>query len=394
MSSSTSPRWTASARLLVALIATVLVAALVVRFQGVLQLLIVAGILSFLMVPLVRLLNRQARLSWRMSTHVVYFFLLLLILTASTATSLALIQQAQALFTFVQSFLVSLPNLIETASRQVVTLGPWQVELGQFDLSGLVNEALASVRPLLGQASGLLTSVAAGAFGYLSRGVFVLAASYFLTLDQPRLHAVWGGAALPGYEYDMARLRRALDTIWSAFLRGQVILALVIGFIVWIALSILGVRYSGALALLAGVLEFMPILGPIFAGAVTTVVAFLQGANGWGLTPAGFALLVVAVFTLIQQLENNLLVPRILGDSLNIRPVIVLVAAIIGASLAGILGLLLSAPATATLWLLGRYAYRKMFDLSPWDPPIDSLSPPHERRPWSWPWSRRKPEAT
>jgi predicted PurR-regulated permease PerM len=376
--------------LLVALSATALVAALVLRFHGVLQLLITAGILTFLMVPLVRLLHRHARLPWRLSTHAVYFLLLLMILMASTATGLALIQQAQALFMTVQAFLVSLPDLVQSASQQVYTLGPWQIDLRQFDITPLAEGALTSLRPFLGQASGLLTSVAAGAFSYLSRAVFVLAASYFLALDQPRLHAAWERAALPGYEDDMRRIRRALEAIWSAFLRGQVILALVVGLIVWISLTILGVRYAGALGLLAGLLEFMPILGPIAAGAVTSVVALLQGTNGWGLTQVGFVLLVVAVFTLIQQLENNLLVPRILGDSLNMRPVIVLVAAIIGASLAGILGLLLSAPSTATLWLLGRYAYRKMFDLSPWDPPIDSLSRSQGPRQWlRWPWKRK-----
>ena len=369
MVSSSSPRWSGSARLLVALSATALVAALVLRFHGVLQLLITAGILTFLMVPLVRLLHRHARLPWRLSTHAVYFLLLLMILMASTATGLALIQQAQALFMTVQAFLVSLPDLVQSASQQVYTLGPWQIDLRQFDITPLAEGALTSLRPFLGQASGLLTSVAAGAFSYLSRAVFVLAASYFLALDQPRLHAAWERAALPGYEDDMRRIRRALEAIWSAFLRGQVILALVVGLIVWISLTI---------------------LGPIAAGAVTSVVALLQGTNGWGLTQVGFVLLVVAVFTLIQQLENNLLVPRILGDSLNMRPVIVLVAAIIGASLAGILGLLLSAPSTATLWLLGRYAYRKMFDLSPWDPPIDSLSRSQGPRQWlRWPWKRK-----
>jgi predicted PurR-regulated permease PerM len=384
-----SPRWSASAKLIVALTTTVLLGALVVRFQGVLQLLIIAGILTFLMVPIVRLLHRNARLTWRMSTHLMYFFLVLVILTASTATSLALVQQAQSLFTTVQVFLASLPEVLQSLSQEPFRLGPWQVDLRQFDLAPMAQEALATFSPLLGRASGLLTSLAAGAFGYVSRLIFVLAASYFLTLDQPRLQGLWEQSLVPGYEEDWRRIRRALEGIWSAFLRGQVILAVVVALIVWLALTILGVRYAGALALLAGLLEFMPILGPFLAGTVTAVVALLQGTNAWGLTQIGYVLLVVAVFTLIQQLENNLLVPRILGDSLNMRPVIVLVAAIVGASLAGILGLLLSAPATATLWLLGQYAYRKVFDLPPWDPPIDGLAHPSQPRRWTW-FRRRK----
>ena len=72
---------------------------------------------------------------------------------------------------------------------------------------------------------------------------------------------------------------------------------------------------------------------------------------------------------LLQQLENNFLVPRILGGTLNLNPVIILVGAIVAADLAGIVGLLLSAPVLATLRLFGRYVYRKLFDLDPWDDP-------------------------
>jgi predicted PurR-regulated permease PerM len=107
------------------------------------------------------------------------------------------------------------------------------------------------------------------------------------------------------------------------------------------------------------------------AGAIAAVVAFFQGSNWWGLDPLTFTLLVIAFFIVVQQLENNLLVPRILGNALKLNPVTILVAAVIGATLAGVLGILLSAPTVATLILLGRYVYRKVFDLSPWDPPID-----------------------
>src|SRR3989304_7912980 len=75
-----------------------------------------------------------------------------------------------------------------------------------------------------------------------------------------------------------------------------------------------------------------------------------------------------------------------MGSSLNLHPVIIIVGAIVGASLGGVIGLLLSAPATATLLLLSRYAYRKLVDLSPWDPPIDAAPPARTIR---WPWSRR-----
>jgi hypothetical protein len=105
-----------------------------------------------------------------------------------------------------------------------------------------------------------------------------------------------------------------------------------------------------------------------------------------GLSPIYFALLILGVQILLQQLENNFLVPRIIGGSLNLHPIVILVGAIVGASLAGITGLLLSAPVIASLRLFGRYVYRKVFDLDPWpEPPPPPASPPK----FEWPrWLR------
>jgi predicted PurR-regulated permease PerM len=81
----------------------------------------------------------------------------------------------------------------------------------------------------------------------------------------------------------------------------------------------------------------------------------------------------------VDQSIDYLVVPRIMGTRLNLHPVIVILAAIVGATLAGVLGLLLSAPAVATLILLWRYVYRKLIDQSPWDPPIDAMPEAKER---------------
>jgi predicted PurR-regulated permease PerM len=99
----------------------------------------------------------------------------------------------------------------------------------------------------------------------------------------------------------------------------------------------------------------------------------------------GHAIVVVITVIVLDQAIDYVLLPRIMGSSLNLHPVIIIVGAIVGASLAGVIGLLLSAPAMATLILLSRYAYRKLVDLSPWDPPIDATPRP---RPLRWPWLR------
>jgi hypothetical protein len=132
----------------------------------------------------------------------------------------------------------------------------------------------------------------------------------------------------------------------------------------------LGLRNSLVVGLIAGALEFIPIVGPFIAGAIGVTVALFQASNPFGLSTLGYALVVLIAFLVIQQLENNVLVPRIIGESLNLHPLAVLIVAVMGASFAGVLGLLLAAPVLATLRLLGRYAYRKFFDLDPWPEPL------------------------
>jgi predicted PurR-regulated permease PerM len=168
------------------------------------------------------------------------------------------------------------------------------------------------------------------------------------------------------------------------------------GVLIGVTMAILGVRYAVVLGLLGGLLEFVPVIGPIIAGGTALTIALFQPDNWLGLNPITYALVVLAASILLQQIENNFLVPRILGGSLNLHAVVILVGAIIAANLAGIIGLLLSAPMLATLRLFGRYIYCKLFDLDPWpDPPAITRAPPERkwarwvRQRWAALWQRR-----
>jgi predicted PurR-regulated permease PerM len=385
-----SPRWGATTKALVALAGLALTAALLVRFKGIVPLLVLAGIVSYLSLPFVRALHHRARLSWAASTNFIFVFWLALLVVGSTAAGLAVAQQVQALLVTLQNLLAGLPAQLAALGAEPIRLGPWTISLTTSELTPLVERGLGAVEPLLTRASTAVASGAAQAVESIAGLIFVLAVSYFLTVDRDRVRSSWRGISLPRYEYDIARLRTALAGIWHAFLRGQLLIVLVMAVLMTALMSLLGVRFAIGLGALMGVAKFVPIVGPTSAGAAAALVAMFQPANPFGLTPVAFALVVIACTTILDQLVDYLLVPRILGGSLNLHPVLVLVGTIIGATLFGIIGLLLSAPAMATLLLLARYAYRKLVDLSPWDPPIDAM------RPWTPPrfprlWPRRRP---
>jgi predicted PurR-regulated permease PerM len=368
-----SPNWSSSVKIMVALIGIVLIGALLAHFHSFIPSIILAGIVAFLIVPVVRTLHRRFKVPWGLAANLCFLFLLILVVAASTATGLAVIQQLQALFLTVQRFLADLPDILESISQQTYILGPWEFNFSQFDLAPLAEQLLATAQPVLGQLSTLLAYLTTGAIEWVVRMIFVLAVSYFLTVDYNRIRAAVINVSIPGFTEDLRRLLRALLRIWNAFLRGQSIIVLLTGFLTWIVFTVLGVRFSIGLGVLGGVAKFVPIVGPTTAGAIGALVALFQPSNWFGLAPLGHALLVVASIIVLDQSIDYLIVPRIMGTSLNLHPVIILIGLLIGASLAGILGLLLAAPFMATLLLLGRYTYRKIVDLDPWDPPIDDL---------------------
>jgi len=139
-----------------------------------------------------------------------------------------------------------------------------------------------------------------------------------------------------------------------------------------------GLPYAGVLGLIAGVMEFVPTLGPVIAMIPAVLVALFQGSSFLPLGNFWFAVLVAGLYIVIQQIEGNLLLPRILGRSLNLHPLLVLIAIIVGGSLAGILGMLLAAPVLATLRIFGHYVFCRLYDRDPFAEPEEEAVPPKQ----------------
>ena len=136
-------------------------------------------------------------------------------------------------------------------------------------------------------------------------------------------------------------------------------------------MTILGVHYSIAVALVAGFASFLPYIGPAINWIVLGLVTFFQGPNPFGFAPLVFTIVAIGVALLIDQSFDNLVAPRIMAQTLKVHPAFVLIAAIIAADLLGIFGIIIAAPLLATLQLFGRYTGRKLLDRDPWPPDED-----------------------
>ena len=356
------------------------IAAMLIQFREIIGPLLLTFILVFLLHPVANRLSTLIKVSWRAAVNLIYLVLLVLLLGSFTATGFAIVQQIASLVTTLERFVADLPGLVEDLSQQSFVFGPFRLDLAQFDLSNLMQQVLNVVQPLLGQAGSLVSTVASGAASVFGWGLFILLVSYFLLSEYKGVSGQLVEIDVPGYSADVLRLGRELSKTWNAFLRGQLLISFLVIIVYAVLLTILGVRFSLAIALMAGAARFVPWLGPLVTWTVTVLVAFLQSSNHFNLPSIKYALLVVVCCLILDQIFDNLVVPRLLGQTLGVHPAGVLIAAIVVTNLIGFVGLVLAAPLLATLNLLIRYVLRKMFDLEPWPGPE---KPEVVELPWS-----------
>ena len=375
-----SPKWSASTKTVVGLTIVAIIAALLVNFLNVIPPLLLAFILAFFIHPVAAWTSRALHLGWRGAVNVIYLLLTVVLIALITLAGLAIVQQAQSLIGYIQNFITDLPELVKNLSTRSYELGPFQFDFTHLDLQSLANQVLSIVQPVLGRAGSLLGVVAASAatgFGWL---LFVLFVSYFLLAEAGQFRENLLHIEIPGYNSDIQKLVKKLGGIWDAFLRGQLLISLIVVIVYSVLLSALGMRLALAIALMAGLARFVPWLGPFITWTVTAIVAFFQVSNYFGLEPIGYTLLVIGACIVFDQFFDYIVAPRIIGETLGLHPAAVLVAAIVAAKWLGLVGLVVAAPALATIMLMGRYVGWKMFDLPPW--PAQEQPPKKVEMPW------------
>ena len=353
---------------------------LVARFQNLVAPLMMVFIISYLLHPIVTRVSKTTRLSWRSAVGLIYLLFLVIVITFVTVVGVAVVQQFQILIVIVQGFVADLPELAANLATQTIQLGPLQFELANIeeqllsqvglDFATLGQQILSLVQPALGTAGGVLGAVATTTASTIGWSAFVLIISYFVLSEGGQVPDYVGGAELPaGYDYDLRRLGRELGRVWNSFVRGQILISAIIVSIYFVGLTLLGVRNALGLAFLFGLAKFIPYVGPVVSQITTGLVAFFQVGNYLGMEQVTF-LIVVVVFTIVVDLIiDNIVAPRIYGETLGVHPAAVLISALIMASLLGFIGIIFAAPVLASAQLFGRYGLRKMADLDPWPEP-------------------------
>lgn len=252
--------------------------------------------------------------------------------------SLAVVLLIPAVVEEVRQLTNRLPEIYTAITGKLFTIGGGQ---DQTEILATIERNLQAVtRGLVQLTSGVFGTLST-IFGGVASFLTVLIISFYMIMEENGARKLIQSVAPVKYLPYLTQLIAKVQSKMGSWLRGQLLLSLIIGMLTFVGLSLLGVKYALSLAILAGFLEVIPFIGPVIAA----IPAVFFAANESPL----LALLTVALYLLIQQLENNIVVPKVMQQTIGLHPIIILVSLLVGARLGGIIGMIIAVPLTAII---------------------------------------------
>lgn len=226
--------------------------------------------------------------------------------------------------------IIIIPSLVEQSNRLIVASPPLITQF--FSVVNIDKSLLSSELTAL---SKNLFSITLSVFDNLLTIVFLLVITFYMLLEKNSLESRIA-SLFKNREEQVKKSIVKIEEKLGAWLQGQLVLSLLVGILSYIGLTILNIPYALPLALIAGVMEVVPVIGPIISAIPAIVIALT-------ISPL-LSVIVAAMYLIIQQLENSLIVPQVMKRAVGLNPLIVILAIAIGSRLLGISGALLAVP--------------------------------------------------
>ena len=245
----------------------------------------------------------------------------------------------------IQSFVSTLPQYWQNFLLWLPRFEMW-LETSPF--GGNIREAINQYIQKLSQGVAGLIGFVSGVFGKILNLILIIVLIFYFSVEE-KISEKFYPFLIMKEKTRQEEVKKRISKYWKIaqdqagrWLQGYILLGFIVGIMVYIGLSILGIRYSLILAVLAGILEIIPWLGPVAAGLMGTLIALLQG--GWSI-----ALWTAFVFFIVQQIENYLIIPVVMKSRIDLDPLLTLIILFVGAKLGGTLGMVLAVPMGAIL---------------------------------------------
>lgn len=358
-------RWSPTTKRLV-IVGFALAAALFLwRAGDIVQPFIWAGILGYILIPLVGAAERRLGLPRTFAALLVFAGLLVVIFGGGRLLIPRIVDNTR-------EFQSTWPVLFQNA-RQTVSDTFDQLGLGDLD-DALIGPNVADIErqlAVMAQRNALPFVVGAGHF-FVDLLLFLIAI-FFVLRDSPRLFEFIRRSLPRQHRAEILHVLHDTNVMLGRYIRGQMILVVLMATVTTIGLTILTVPYSVLLGIMTGLLETIPFVGPITAGAIACLVA-LGHPNPFGWSQLAYVGVVALMYTVLRHTEDYLVIPNIIGRVVRLHPVIVIFALLSGGVVFGLLGVVLAVPVAATLRLVLIYVRAKLRDEDPFGPLNEELA--------------------
>jgi predicted PurR-regulated permease PerM len=406
MNSETNTQWRLETKYLVAVGLVIFALYILHLMRPVLPMLILASLIAMVASPTIRFLNQRLKVPRGAAVVITYLLAPLFILIIS----FLLIPQIVNAFNFlghldyaglINNFRAWLERILIQLKEDGIQILGFKIVMDQIVepiLSAVQNagsalspapSSLSTLFSSLGQALTTSLNMALGAAGSVVSGVasflLMIVASIYICQDGYKLRELVVNSLPPAYQPEIESLLDRLNYTWNNYLKGEILLMVSIGAMVWLGNTILGLPGAFALGIFSGIMELLPNVGPTLAIIPAIIVALTQGSSHLAVTNWVFTLIVIAFYVAVQQIENLVIVPRLMSRAVKLHPLVLMVGIFVGALAFGILGAVLAAPVIASVKEIIRYLYMKIRSL-----PVE-LDIPVESSPFDSIRSLRKP---
>lgn len=310
--------------------------------KSIILLLFVSLLLALLIDPLVTWLHKR-KIPRALSILTVYAFLLSLIILIIALFTPILVNDLPQLLNHLGDYLVKFQDTT-IWNKLVQGVQSVQSVLANYGFTTSGESGMISGATVPGTFFRVISTIT-DLFGSLFSLILILVFTFYLIVEKVSLEKIFY-YLIPSVHSPsvLATIRKIRDRLGD-WIKGQLIVSLVVGVLIFTGLAILNFRYAIVLALIAAILEFIPYAGPVFASVPAIILALSQGGTGR-------VLLVALVYLIVHEIEANLLLPKVMQKAVGLNPIISIVAILAGAKLAGVLGVLLAIPVATALSVL------------------------------------------
>lgn len=303
---------------------------------------IFAAIFAYVFNPVVNFLHKRARVPRTLSVIVIYLIIISTVIAGGVIFSKRVIDESAALRSHITKF-------AQSAKSQINSLPDF--------VRPTVEDSLASITKSNQIIYPSVYSFLPQAFSRIIGFVLFLFAAFYFLKEGNTMYNKFLNWIPHRYKLEMEILLKRINIVLGGYLRGIIFLVILVSIILFVCLSVIGVKYALILAIFTGFAEIVPIIGPILATVIAASVAYISGTNNFGWDPTQTALAVVIIYFVVRQVQDYFVNPQVFGKITKLHPLVILFAVLAGEHTAGVTGLLLAVPIAGVLKIVFEYTF-------------------------------------